>query len=192
MPSLILASTSPYRRALLERLGIPFTSLAPPVDEDALKDPALAPQALAEMLAEAKARSLTAQHPGAVILGGDQTCACAGTILHKPGSRAAAIEQLAQLAGKTHALITAVCLVRGDQVARHTDITHLTMRPLDRGEIERYVDADQPWDCVGSYKLEQRGIALFEAIDARDHTAITGLPLIAVARLLRQFGFAVP
>lgn len=192
MPALILASTSPYRRALLERLGIPFTALAPSVDEDALKNPELSPQALAETLAEAKARSLAAQHPDLVILGGDQTCACEGTILHKPGSRAAAIEQLAQLAGKTHELITAVCLVCGSQVARHTDITRLTMRPLERDAIERYVDADQPWDCVGSYKLEQRGIALFEAIDSRDHTAITGLPLMAVAQMLRTFGFTVP
>jgi septum formation protein len=189
---LILASTSPYRRALLARLNVPFEAIAPAIDEDSLKDESLGPQAMAEMLALAKARSLQSQYPQAVIIGSDQTCACDGRILHKPGHRAGACEQLAQLAGKTHELITAVVVQHAETSHRYTDITRLTMRTLSRSEIERYVDADQPYDCVGAYKLEQHGIALFETIDSRDHTAIIGLPLMAVAKILRMCGIAVP
>ena len=187
-PPIILASTSRYRRELLARLGISFTAVAPLCDEEALKDPSLSPQALAEKLALAKARSLVEMHPEAIVLGSDQTCACEGELLHKPGDFANACEQLTRLSGKTHQLFTAVCLLYGDRQQTHCDITSLTMRRLTRVEVERYVAADQPLDCVGSYKLEQHGIALFSAIDSRDHTAITGLPLIAVAELLRAWG----
>ena len=191
---LILASTSRYRSELLARLGVPFTAVAPAIDEEALKDAARSPGELAVYLAEAKARSLSSAYPDAVILGSDQTCACEGHQLHKPGSLEAAREQLAQLAGKTHELHTAVCIVTpgGEDWTTHLDTTRLTMRSLTVDEIERYLLADEPWDCVGSYKLECRGITLFDAIESRDHTAITGLPLLAVAQFLRTFGYIIP
>jgi septum formation protein len=197
MPStLILASTSRYRRALLERLGVPFTALAPACDEEALKDPRLAPQALAEFLAEAKAASIAVQQPDAVVIGSDQLAAIdidgRWTILGKPGTPAKAIDQLALLSGRTHVLITAMVVARGTERWRHTDVTRLTMRQLDRAALARYVAADQPLDCAGAYKLECQGISLFAAIDTADSSAITGLPLIALTRLLADLGYPIP
>jgi septum formation protein len=193
MPApLILASTSRYRQALLDRLGLPYAAVPPACDEEALKDPALTPQALAERLAEAKARSLQAAHPAAVIIGSDQVCARAGEILHKPGTAERAVAQLLRLQGGSHRLITALVVVHGPRIWRHTDVTTLTMRPLDRPALERYVAADQPLDCSGAYKLEQRGIGLFSAIESADSSAIVGLPLLALTRILAEAGYAIP
>jgi septum formation protein len=191
-PPLVLASTSPYRRALLERLGVPFTAAAPDCDEDAFKARSRSPRGLAEELALAKAESLRAAHPGAAILGGDQVATIDGEILGKPGTREAAAAQLERLAGREHLLITAVALIHEGRALRHTDVARLTLRSLTRAQIERYVAADDPVDCAGSYKLERGGIALFAAIDATDHTAITGLPLIWLAGALAGLGFEVP
>src|SRR3954469_13708455 len=154
MAELILASTSRYRREQLERLGVPFRAIAPACDEEALKRPELAPRALAESLAEAKALSLAQAHPAAAIIGGDQVATIDGLILGKPGTEAAAIEQLARLAGRTHALITAIVVRHPGGVIAHTDVTRLTMRPLDRAQLARYVGGDRPLDCAGAYKLE--------------------------------------
>lgn len=193
---LILASTSRYRRALLERLGVPFTAVSPACDEEALKDPTLAPQELAEHLAEAKAASIAHQHPQAVVIGSDQLAAVEidgrWTILGKPGTAARAVDQLAMMSGRTHVLITAMVVARGSERWRHTDLTKLTMRRLDRKALERYVAADQPLDCAGAYKLECRGIALFESIASADASAITGLPLLALTRILSGLGYAIP
>lgn len=195
-PDLVLASTSRYRRALLERLGLPFRAIAPACDEESLKDPALPPQQLAEHLALAKARSLEPALPFATIIGSDQlaTVEVDGhwTILGKPGTRERAIDQLALLSGRTHLLVTAMVVIHRGAVHRHTDLTRLAMRRLDRDALGRYVDADQPLDCAGAYKLEARGVALFERIDSADHTAITGLPLIALTRILSEVGYALP
>jgi septum formation protein len=193
---LVLASTSRYRRQLLERLGVPFRTLAPACDEEALKDPRLAPRALAESLALAKARSLEAGLPGATIIGSDQVAAVeeAGgwSILGKPGSVECAGDQLMRLSGREHVLITAMVVLHGGRVHAHTDITALTMRALDRAAIARYVAADLPLDCAGAYKLEARGVALFSRIASADHTAITGLPLIALTGILAEIGFVIP
>lgn len=191
-PPLILASTSRYRRQLLDRLGLAYTAVPPACDEEVLKDPALTPQALAEHLAEAKAASLVAAHPTAVIIGGDQICAVGDEILHKPGTAERAVAQLLRLAGREHRLITAMVVARGAHRWRHTDITTLRMRTLSRAELERYVAADQPLDCSGAYKLEQRGVALFERIDSADHNAIIGLPLIALCGILRAIDYEIP
>jgi septum formation protein len=185
-PRIILASTSPYRRELLARLGWPFEAIAPAIDEEALKDPSLGPRGMAEALAEAKALSLTGAHPDSIIIGSDQTCACAGQILNKPGDHAGACAQLTFLSGKTHELYTAVYLVFGNQRHALTDVTRLTMRPLQSAEVERYVAMDQPYDCVGSYKLEQHGIRLFSSIETPDYTAIVGLPLLGLNQILRR------
>jgi len=192
MPALILASTSPYRRALLDRLGVPFTARAPACDEEALKDPALAPQALAEALAEAKARSIADQVPQAVVIGSDQVCEVDGRILGKPGTSERAVDQLLALQGREHRLITAMTVIAPGTVHRHTDVTHLRMRPLDRAALERYVARDQPLDCAGAYKLEAAGISLFTAIASEDASAITGLPLLALTRILSGLGFPLP
>lgn len=189
---LILASTSRYRRALLARLGVPFECVAPACDEEQLKDLSLSPRLLAETLGEAKAASLRRRFPDAFILASDQVAACQGRILDKPGEAQRAAEQLSWLAGQEHELITAVCLSGPERIWKHTDITRLRMRPLTGAEIQRYLAADEPYDCAGSYKLEERGIALFETISSEDHSAITGLPLIAVTTMLRECGFQVP
>ncbi|MCZ7648527.1 MAG: Maf family protein [Planctomycetota bacterium] len=188
MPDLILASTSPYRRRLLERLGAPFRCVAPECDEAAVKAEGLPPRMLAEKLARLKAASIAAREPHAVVLGGDQIAVGPLGILDKPGAPEAAAAQLRQLSGRTHELITAVAVQRGDVVRDHTDVARLTMRELDATRIEAYLDADQPWDCAGSYKLESRGIGLFERIECADFTAIEGLPLMALAGILRELG----
>jgi septum formation protein len=191
-PDLVLASTSPYRRALLERLGVPFRCRTPQVDEDALKAVADEPCALAERLARAKAASVAAFEPSAVVIGGDQLVEFEGRVFGKPGSTDRAVEQLEMLAGRPHRLITAVAVWRRGEMVVHNDVTVLHMRPLGRAEIERYVATDRPIDCAGSYKLEERGIVLFERIISEDQTAITGLPLIALTTILRALGISIP
>jgi septum formation protein len=192
VPDLVLASTSTYRRALLERLGVPFRALAPLVDEEALKEPSLSPVALAGLLARAKAESLADVERDSVVIGGDQLVAFEGRIFGKPGDAVGAIEQLLMMAGRTHELVTAVAVWHRGRTIEHTDVTTLWMRPLTRDEVERYVAADRPFNCAGGYKLEERGITLFERIESADHTAITGLPLIAVTTILRRLGLAIP
>src|SRR5262249_15486245 len=151
-PSLVLASTSPYRRVLLERLGVPFRCRPPLFDERRGDDPILSPKARAELLARGKCLSLVSEEPGATILGADQLVALDGHVHGKPGSIETAIQQLAALAGRTHELITALAIYHSGRLIEHTDVTRLTMRPLARDEIERYVAADLPLDCAGSYK----------------------------------------
>lgn len=189
---ILLASTSRYRRALLERVGLDFDGVAPEVDEDAHKDSGLAPRKLAETLADAKAAAVAARFPDAIVIGSDQVGALGPEILSKPGNAERAVAQLQRMSGQTHELITAVTVRRGDELRRHTDVARLTMRPLGRAALERYVAADRPLDCAGSYKLEERGIALFERVECEDHSAITGLPMLALVRILSEFGVELP
>lgn len=193
MPKLILASTSKYRRALLERLGLQLDSIAPGVDEEAFKAEIHAPARLAEMLAEAKARAVAEKYPGAIVIGGDQVATIDNTVLGQPGTPEAAVSQLKKLAGRTHTLVTAMVVIDvAGQSHAHTDYSRLTMRPLDENQLRGYVKRDNPVDCAGSYKLEQAGIALFERIETDDHTAITGLPLLALVRILSGLGVQIP
>jgi septum formation protein len=191
---LILASTSPYRRALLERLGVPFRCVAPPVDERVLEAEltGASPRELAERLARAKAAGVAEREPHAVVIGGDQLVAFDGSILGKPGSIDRAVAQLVAMSGRPHQLITALVVLHKGDVYAHTDVTTLLLRPLTPEEILRYVEADRPLDCAGSYKLEARGITLFERIASDDHSAIVGMPLIALTTILRSIGFAIP
>jgi len=177
---------------LLERLGVPFQCVAPTCDEEQFKALGLEPAELAERLAREKAISVAKHHPAATIVASDQLLLFESTILGKPGSRVEAIAQLTRLGGQPHELLTAVALFQGDTWAHFLDRTRLVMRPLKADEIERYVDADQPFDCAGSYKIEARGIALFDRIETEDFTAITGLPLIRLSHHLRKLGFAIP
>jgi septum formation protein len=189
---LVLASTSPYRRALLGRLGVPFRCLPPQFDETSVAIESVAPRVLAETLARRKAESIAAIEPGAVVIGCDQLVSLEGRILGKPGTVPRAIEQLELMAGRSHDLITALVVIGRGKAIDHTDLTRMKMRPLCRPEIERYVFQDQPVDCAGSYKLEERGIVLFERIETEDPTAITGLPLIRLTEILRWLGFKIP
>jgi septum formation protein len=190
--NLVLASTSAYRRTLLERLGIPFRCAAPRFDEGSLPRGGKTPREVAEALAEGKAASIAVLEPGVTVIGCDQLVALEGEILGKPGSLERAIEQLQVLSGRTHELITALVVLRGDRSFRHTDVTRLRMRLLTKPEIDRYVQHDRPFDCAGSYKLEEQGIVLFESIETEDQSAITGLPLIRLTTFLRTIGHAVP
>lgn len=194
MRELILASTSKYRRELLERLRVPFRCVAPNVDEGALRASygPIPAQTLAGRLAKAKAEEVMARFPTAVVIGSDQVCVCQGEILSKPGTAKRAVEQLKMLAGKTHQLFTAICVQHSTETTRTCDCTELKMRALTIREINRYVAADEPLDCAGSYKLESLGISLFESIQSNDHTAITGLPLMHLAKILRGYRFPIP
>ncbi len=193
MPPLILASTSIYRRDLLARLGPAFSVEKPAVDEAAVqRDRNLPPYAIAATLARMKAEAVAGRHPGAVVIGSDQLATVDGEILGKPGSAAAARAQLARLSGRTHELVTAVSVIHPGGPEHHLAIIRLQMRPLSAEAIARYVEADQPLDCAGAYKLEQRGIALFSAIEGDDHTAIVGLPLLWLGSILARLGYPVP
>ena len=192
MPRLILASTSRYRREMLQRLGLPFDVARPDVDETAHAGESAI--SLAIRLGRAKAQAVA----GGLgdddwALGSDQSADVLGEILGKPGNRAAAIAQLQSMAGKRIRFHTSLALAHRDgRVFEALDLTEVAMRALTDDEIERYVDAEQPFDCAGSFKSEGLGITLFDAIDNHDPTALVGLPLIATARLLRQAGFQLP
>ena len=191
MPQLILASTSTYRHALLARLRLPFDAVRPDTDETPL--PGEAPQTLVRRLAEAKAIAVAAVHTQAWVLGSDQVAELDGQALGKPGGREGAIAQLAAMSGSVVRFRTGVCLARAGGASQTAlDTTTVHFRVLGTSEIARYVDAEQPYDCAGSFKAEGLGIALFEAIESRDPTALVGLPLIATAALLRGAGFLVP
>jgi septum formation protein len=148
--------------------------------------------ALAEALARGKAAGVARLEPDAAIIGCDQLVSFGGRVFGKPGSADRAVDQLESMSGETHELITSMVILLGDREFVHTDVTRLRMRRLTRAELERYVAADRPLDCAGSYKLEERGITLFDRIESDDHTAITGLPLIALVGFLRELGFVIP
>jgi septum formation protein len=189
LPPLILASTSRYRRALLERLRVPFETLAPAWEEVRLDEPD------ATVLANAlgKTRAAARARPEAAVLASDQVGWCAGRILEKPGTPEAARAQLTWLAGREHTLHTSVVLRTPDgREAEETIVARLRVRALRAEEIAAYVRLDEPLDCAGSYKTEALGIALFEALQCDDPTAIEGLPLITVCRLLRSAGWEIP
>jgi septum formation protein len=187
---LILASGSKYRAQLLARLQLPFSGIAPDLDETPLPDES--PRQLTQRLALAKARKLADLHPGRWVLGSDQAAAVQGRVLGKPGTLERAAEQLAFLSGKTVEFFTAVALVRGRDAFTALDLTTVRFRSLHADEIQRYLQAESVLDCAGSFKCEGLGISLFESIRSDDPSGLIGLPLIAVRRLLAQAGFALP
>jgi septum formation protein len=189
----VLASTSAGRRHLLDRLGLEPLCVAPEVDEDAFKALSSDPAELARNLAREKALVVSRRGDASdVVIGGDQLVALDDQILGKPGTAQRAVEQLLAMSGRSHRLVTAVAVVHREEVREHVDITTLHMRELTRGELERYVQADFPLDCAGAYRIERRGIALFDRIESQDHTAIVGLPLIWLTGTLRELGVALP
>ncbi|MBO9677693.1 MAG: septum formation inhibitor Maf [Acidovorax sp.] len=189
---LVLGSTSRYRRELLQRLRQPFEVAAPDVDETPA--PGEAPRALALRLALAKARAVAAQHPDAVVIGSDQVADLAGEPLGKPGTHERATAQLRRMRGRTVVFQTAVAVVCQATGFEQVDLApvEVRFRDLSDAEIERYLRAEQPYDCAGSAKSEGLGIALLDAIVSDDPTALVGLPLIRTARMLRAAGLTLP
>ena len=190
--SLVLGSTSRYRRELLARLGLPFDVAAPAVNETPLVGEA--PRALALRLALAKARAVAAAHPQAVVIGSDQVADLDGEPLGKPGNHERATAQLRRMRGQTVVFHTALAVVCQATSFEQVDLApvRVRFRDLSDAEIERYLHAEQPYDCAGSAKSEGLGIALLDAIDSDDPTALIGLPLIRTCRMLRAAGLALP
>ena len=189
---LVLGSTSRYRRELLLRLNLPFEVCAPDVDET--PGPGEAPRALALRLALAKAHAVAQQYPDAVVIGSDQVADLAGTPLGKPGEHDRAVQQLRQMRGQTVVFQTAVAVVCAASGFEQVDLApvEVKFRELSDEEIERYLRAEQPYDCAGSAKSEGLGIALLDAIHSDDPTALIGLPLIRTCRMLRAAGLVLP
>jgi septum formation protein len=194
---LILASTSAYRRTLLERLRLPFRCVAPGIDEG--RGPGEAPLALAARLAGAKAQQVAAQHSGAWVIGSDQVAVLGephpdAEILGKPGTPARCAEQLRDASGRLVVFLTAVAVVRGGDAQAHTfvDTTRVQFRPLDAATIARYVELESPLDCAGGVKSEGLGVSLFEWVESRDPSGLIGLPLIRLAAVLREVGYRLP
>lgn len=188
-PRLVLASTSPYRRALLERLGLEFSVADPAVAEE--RRAGEAPEVMAGRLAETKARAVASRYLDSLIIGSDQVAVCDGEILGKPITHANAVRQLRALSGRDALFHTAVCVHRAGVSRTRVVPCRVTFRTLDDATIEAYLTKEQPYDCAGSAKSEGLGIALIAKIQSEDPSALIGLPLIALVDLLREQGLNV-
>lgn len=192
MSSLVLASTSRYRRELLSRLHLPFQVAAPGVDES--PRPGEAPDALVRRLAEAKARAAVPAHPQALIIGSDQVAVLDGNVLGKPGGRPQAVAQLSRASGRRVTFLTALCLLDAGAGRATTDVVPFSVvfRSLSGVEIERYVEREQPFDSAGAFRSEGLGIALVARFEGEDPTALVGLPLIRLTEMLREAQIDIP
>ncbi len=190
--TLVLASTSPFRRALLEKLRIPFEALSPDVDETPNDNES--PQALVVRLSEAKARAGAETFPDALIIGSDQVAVCGDEVLGKPGDHDKACRQLARLSGHRVEFLTGLCLYDAASGKARTDLVNyaVTFRKLTTEQIDRYLRAEQPYNCAGSFKSEALGISLFKAMHGDDPNALIGLPLIRLVSWLNEAGLSVP
>lgn len=191
-PKLVLASTSAYRRMLLERFQLPFETARPDVDESPL--PTETPAATADRLAALKARAVATDYPDALIIGSDQVAHIGSEVFGKPGTVERAVDQLRRMSGQTVIFHTALALLntRTGTLRAESVPTRVRFRSLDEAEIVRYVEKERPLDCAGSAKSEALGITLLDALSGDDPTALVGLPLIALARMLRAEGIALP
>jgi len=189
---LVLASTSKYRRALLDRLGIPFMVNGPLVDEAALPDED--PVALVHRLSRAKAQAVLERYPQGVIIGSDQVAVRGRVVLGKPGTTDRCVEQLRDASGQRVIFYTGVHVIdaKNRRHEAHVDTTTVNFRSLSDTEIRNYIAKDNPLDCAGGFKAESLGISLFDRIDSQDPTALTGLPLIWLSGALRRAGFELP
>lgn len=189
---LILASSSKYRKMLLQRFGIPFECHSPDIDESRNKNES--PVNLAGRLADEKAAAIGKDHPTAIVIGSDQIAVFENEVLGKPGSYQPAMRQLSTFSGRTVEFLTAVsvqCQASGFKEV-YIDTTRVCFRELESTEIERYLDIEKPFDCAGAFKAESLGITLFERISSEDPTALIGLPLIRTAAMLRRAGLHLP
>ena len=190
-PTVTLASTSPFRKELLERLGIPFETVAPDVDETPLANETA--EALVRRLSEDKARAMATSHRG-LIIGSDQVATTGNNILGKPGTHERALEQLRNLSGKRVTFQTGLCLLNTETDETQVDVIPFIVkfRQLGGDQIERYLQQEQPYNCAGSFKSEGLGITLFEYMEGVDPTALIGLPLIRLTSMLAQAGIVLP
>lgn len=188
---LILGSSSPHRRLLLTRFGVPFEVEVPDIDESPL--PGEAPEALVDRLAREKSAAVAGRHPDAIVIGSDQVAVLDGRVYGKPLTRERAIEQLSRASGRVVRFLTAVCVAAPDiTVECATVTTEVQFRELTRTEIERYLAQESVLACAGSFQSEGLGISLCDAMRSDDPTALVGLPLITVRRLLAKAGLALP
>ena len=183
---IILGSQSPYKRAQFQQLGYSFKAQSPLYDEEAFKNDDRATEALALELARGKAQSLEGAHPDALILGADQMVSFEGRRFDKPGGHEKALETLKTLNGKTHSLLTAVCIRYQGETYEHCEVAQLKMKTLSEAWIESYLKKDTPYDCAESYKIESYGISLMESIQVGDFTSIQGLPLLFLSSQLKE------
>ncbi|OXY82592.1 Maf family protein [Oceanimonas doudoroffii] len=192
MPPLILASSSPYRRALLTRLGLTFDCHSPDIDESPL--PGERGDALALRLARQKAAAVAAHYQHGLVIGSDQVCVNGDKLLGKPGTIEKAREQLLAAAGKRVSFYTGLCLhdIGSGQSRALVEPFHVHFRPLTAAQIDRYLEQEPALDCAGAFKCEGLGISLFERMDGRDPNSLVGLPLIALVDALAEFGVEVP
>ena len=191
-PSIFLASSSQYRRGLLDRFLDEYEAVSPKIDES--NEEGLGPQELASYLARKKAETVSVNARDALVIGADQLAVLDDQVLGKPGDHQKAIEQLLAASGKTVTFLTAVCIL--DPIGRtrheHVDHTSVRFRQFDRRLAEVYLRHDEPYDCAGSFKLEGAGFVLFESVDTDDPTALIGLPMIWVAGRLLELGYLLP
>lgn len=188
---IILATESPYKKELFSRLNLPFSAIASNVDESLDKHKNLSPKDLTRELSYKKAQELQFCHTDAIIIGADQVVCLEEKIFDKPQSTAKAIKQLMQLQGKSHQLITSVCVIQNTKKIIFSNTTNLIMKPFNQAQIENYINFDQPLNCAGSYKIEKMGITLFDKIETNDFTSIIGLPLIQLTKALNEFNISV-
>ena len=191
-PSLILASSSKYRKILLRRFGIPFTCQSPGTDENTRANES--PGDMVSRLAYEKAEYVSNENPQAIVIGSDQIAVYEGQVVGKPGTHPAAKEQLLSFSGRPIEFLTAVSVQCSDTgfKERYIDSTRVRFRHLHADEIERYLKTETPYDCAGAFKAESLGIVLFESIKSDDPTALIGLPLIHTAAMLRRAGLRLP
>jgi MAF protein len=191
MKTLVLASTSPYRRELLERIGIPFETASPNVDETVVNGET--PEQLVKRLAEAKARAVAETYPGALVIGSDQVAVLDNQILGKPGNHETAVQQLSNASGKKVLFLTGLCLlnVETGKTQINVDKFSVEFRQLTSSQIENYLQREKPYNCAGSFKSEGLGISLFKKMDGDDPNALIGLPLISLINMLSAEGLDV-
>ena len=191
MQQLVLGSTSPFRRQLMEKLGLPFDTASPETDETPLDGET--PEQLVARLAEAKARAVSSQHPEALIIGSDQVAVNDGEILGKPHTHVKAMEQLRNASGKHVHFLTGLCLYNADTDHAQVEVVpfDVVFRELSDEMIDNYLKAEQPYNCAGSFKSEAMGIALFEKLEGEDPNTLIGLPLIRLVRMLESEGVRV-
>jgi len=191
MSQIVLASTSPYRRELLERLGLPFDTASPDVDETALSYET--PEQLVKRLAKLKARAVAEDFPDALIIGSDQVAVLDNQILGKPGNHKTAVKQLSKTSGKKVLFLTGLCLLNSatGETQVNVDEFSVEFRQLSTSQIENYLQREQPYDCAGSFKSEGLGISLFEKMEGNDPNALIGLPIITLINMLSAEGVDV-
>lgn len=191
MKSLVLGSSSPFRKALLEKLGLEFETDSPDIDETPLKNES--PEDMVARLAKLKALAIAERHPNSIIISSDQCATLDGAIIGKPGEHEAAVEQLTNASGRAVTFYTSLCVMdtSSEQMEELVEPFHVYFRELSETQIENYLRKEEPYNCAGSFKSEGLGIALFERLEGKDPNTLVGLPLIELITMLRKFGIDV-